>query len=174
MVIYDRVQSRMIFLNTMRNFEEWEIQMKTKKRTLTNNSQLLWNVTLLWIFLHPLYLYTYLYIYSSFNWQQRGGGGISKNFLLFFIPLLPYITLLLVVSSSSLVFTHGRSFKQYPCNNWWNKGRESIKETSRAISFWHELALFVGSLRRLKSWHIGHGDPRHGAASHAIILCKII
>ena len=120
-----------------------------------------------------LFIYILIYLFLV-QLAAKGGGGISKYFLLFFIPLLPYITLLLVVRSSSLVFTHGRSFKQYPCNNWWNKGRESIKETSRAISFWHELALFVGSLRRLKSWHIGHGDPRHGAASHAIILCKII
>lgn len=94
-------------------------------------------------------------MYSS---QQRGW----KNFKIFF-PV-PHTTLILhnpafrySSSSSSLVFTHGRSFKQCPCNNWWNKGRESIRETSRAISFWHELALFVGSLRRLKSWHIGHG-----------------
>ena len=174
MVIYDRVQSRMIFLNTMRNFEEWEIQMKTKKKNTSKQFSVAVKCNITLNFSAPtLFIYILIYLFLV-QLAGKGGRGISKYFLLFFIPLLPYITLLLVVSSSSLVFTHGRSFKQCPCNNWWNKGRESIKETSRAISFWHELALFVGSLRRLKSWHIGHGDPRHGAASHAIILCKII
>ena len=74
----------MIFLSTMRNFKDWEIQMNFSAPTL------------------------FIYLQTCIH-HSKGGGKISKYFFLFHIPLLSYITQLLgivVVVWSSLMGDH--------------------------------------------------------------------
>ena len=96
MVIYDRVQSRMIFLNTMRNFEEWEIQMKTKKKNTSKQFSVAVKCNITLNFSAPT-LFIYILIYLFLVQLAAKGGG---NFEIFSPVLHTTLTLYNPVFSS--------------------------------------------------------------------------